>query len=341
MEASSYLTLGVAIYLASLCGWFVVALVYTKLGGGGSNRKLASKTMCDGVEVFGFDGDRSTEAMYKKIFIDNHYFSNGKLTLEGVESPLVVDVGAHIGLFSKFIAKNYPSAEIMSFEPIPTLSTAIRRNTASYSDRVCVEQVACGARNKSRTPFYYLPSDTASTSQSPPSERTPKGGASWLDFARCALVDGVSAKRYPRYPTMLLVTLFEIPVLCHVAFALLSPLMLFPIVWKFVTQKHETVSCRVQKLSDILGDYDEFAGRNIDLLKISVCECPYEVMEGVDEDMWEQVQQVVVDVREADKDFENVVQFLRSKDIDDIYVSRGTSEVGKLLGECTVFATRV
>ena len=53
------------LYVGFLSVWMLIAKVYAKffVGGGG---KLVSKTMCDGAEVFGIAGDRSTEVGYQQ-----------------------------------------------------------------------------------------------------------------------------------------------------------------------------------------------------------------------------------------------------------------------------------
>jgi hypothetical protein len=45
------------------------------------------------------------------------------------EAPVVVDIGANVGLFSLFVARERPAARIWAFEPMPdTLAAAQRRD---------------------------------------------------------------------------------------------------------------------------------------------------------------------------------------------------------------------
>lgn len=337
MVALDSIAFSMAIYTTLLVTWFVVAKVYNKLCGGSG--KLILKRMSDGVEIYGIDGDRSTEVTYKKMFLDEHYFRNGLVSLEGIEKPLVVDVGANIGLFAKYVAQHYPTAEVMSFEPIPALSTVIRRNTASYSDRVCVEQVACGSHTAPQLPFHYSPSNTACNSHMPRSKLVPQD-VSGVRLVQCTLLDGIRAKRYPTYPTQWVAALLGVPIVRYVPFILMAPMILFVVAWNFASQRSEKVLCRAQRLSDVLGEYDELAGRKIDLLKVSVWGSEWDVLQGVDEDMWEQVQQVVVEVYALENNVEKIRDFLGSVGFDQIRVHQASTEVDKLMKLCTVVAIR-
>lgn len=66
--------------------------------------------------------EKEAGCIYKEIFEDGIYDINLPA------KPFVIDVGANIGLFSIFIKSQYPSAEILAFEPAPATYNVLSRN---------------------------------------------------------------------------------------------------------------------------------------------------------------------------------------------------------------------
>lgn len=92
-------------------------------------------------------------------FLYNEIFRGG--TYAGIalpEKPLVIDVGANIGLFLLFVKNHYPDAEVLAFEPLPDLVEALRRNVGLHElDDVVVYELALGSAPKKDVPFTYYP----------------------------------------------------------------------------------------------------------------------------------------------------------------------------------------
>ena len=65
------------------------------------------------------------EAIYDEIFRDNEY---GMVTID-VPNPVILDVGAHIGLTTIRFKQDYPDAQITCFEPMPANASLLRDNT--------------------------------------------------------------------------------------------------------------------------------------------------------------------------------------------------------------------
>lgn len=61
--------------------------------------------------------------IYREIFQDHSY---GGPDLPS--TPLIVDVGANIGLFSLYMKQRHPRARILAFEPAPENFDALTRN---------------------------------------------------------------------------------------------------------------------------------------------------------------------------------------------------------------------
>ena len=67
--------------------------------------------------VFEHLGADEADFLYEEIFVRNSYFQHG-IALQ--DEALVVDVGAHIGLFALFCRRGRPSVEVLAIEPMPT-----------------------------------------------------------------------------------------------------------------------------------------------------------------------------------------------------------------------------
>lgn len=95
-----------------------------------------------GVSITG-PADEPLLFLFREIWVDRRY-DLGDLPhpLDGV----VVDIGAHVGLFSVWIARHFPGSRILAVEPSPRAATYLRRNAGSLpgADITAVE-AACGA----------------------------------------------------------------------------------------------------------------------------------------------------------------------------------------------------
>lgn len=72
---------------------------------------------------FSFFNEEEFEAIYKDIFIQKEY--PFKTT---VNSPVILDCGAHIGLATIYFKKLYPNARITAFEPNPRSFELLTKN---------------------------------------------------------------------------------------------------------------------------------------------------------------------------------------------------------------------
>jgi len=81
-----------------------------------------------------------------------------------------------------------------------------------------------------------------------------------------------------------------------------------------VTEKY---TCSLKRLSDVIRDEEKAghlpAGCPLDMLKVDVEGAEFQVLKGVDEEHWNRVQQVVVEVHDIDGKLEQMCQFLRDR----------------------------
>ncbi|MCW2935282.1 MAG: hypothetical protein JWM19_6244 [Actinomycetia bacterium] len=101
--------------------------------------------------------------VHKEIFLEHCY------DISSLPSrPLVADVGANIGLFSVFVKRRYPDAQIFAFEPAPRTAAVLRQNIGLHQlDGVTVHEVALGSRPEHDVPFSYFPAVPGSSTRYP------------------------------------------------------------------------------------------------------------------------------------------------------------------------------
>ncbi len=68
-----------------------------------------------------------TRYLYDEIFV-RHVYGNGR-PLVLPENALVVDVGANIGLFTRYVLERQPTAQVLSIEPAPACYDVLLLNT--------------------------------------------------------------------------------------------------------------------------------------------------------------------------------------------------------------------
>lgn len=80
-------------------------------------------------------------SLYREIFIYQHYLPPRALGPE----PVIVDVGANIGLASVFFMEIAPQASILAFEPNPRTYKILQQNLAAREAKATTHEVALGA----------------------------------------------------------------------------------------------------------------------------------------------------------------------------------------------------
>jgi FkbM family methyltransferase len=91
--------------------------------------------------------------LYKEIFECGSY-RNVVLP----EHPFIVDAGANVGVFTLFMKRLHPDAEILAFEPVPEVAEAARLNVEHFDlDRVTVHTVALGEADVAARTLRHYP----------------------------------------------------------------------------------------------------------------------------------------------------------------------------------------
>ena len=97
--------------------------------------------------------------LYKEIFQSQAY---RELRLGA--NPVVLDVGANIGIFSLFIKRLRPRAQVLAFEPVPALVSLMTRNLDLHRiTGVTLFQAAVGAQESEQSMIFYPTAPSNST----------------------------------------------------------------------------------------------------------------------------------------------------------------------------------
>ncbi len=206
-----------------------------------------------------------TEYQYREIFEQQSYLRLGaRLGADGC----VLDVGANIGMFALFASQCCPTGRVYAFEPIEDLGEALRANTARYGTNVRVYGYGLGAREE-RQEFTYYP--------------------------RYSMFSGLRAYATGKSERALVRSFLE-PLLSAASEAGEGEdrrLQAEEIVEAQLGSRTEV--CRLRPLSAIVR---EEAIERIDLLKIDVQGAEREVLEGIADEDWPRIRQIVMEVHD-------------------------------------------
>lgn len=226
------------------------------------------------------------EALHSHGQMD-HYFRHG---VRVGPDDVVVDVGANIGLFMLAIHWRCPEARVYAFEPIPYTFEALRRNARRYD--VGGEQLL---------PFNRGLSDHA-------------GDEIFSFFPRMTVMSNARSDDMRREFERLL---RELPLLARaqpkeLGWRILAALpqtisgAIMRGVFGFFTRAEE-IRCRVRPLSEVLRELEI---PWVDLLKIDVERAELQVLEGIEDQHWPRIRQLVVEIHDQDGRLDRIRELL-------------------------------
>jgi amino acid adenylation domain-containing protein/FkbM family methyltransferase len=215
-----------------------------------------------------------TDFFYKQIFID-------QTTTKYVRLPpgaCVFDVGANIGLFTLFVSQVYDNAKIYAFEPVPPVFSLLQANAALYGNNVSLYN--CGLANESKTvTFTYYP--------------------------HLSCMSGYYADEQADRETLSLILQHqqeERPELASLT--------------SYIDQladdrtRSETFACRLTTISDVIR---ENGIDRIDLLKIDVEKSELDVLEGIADQDWNKIGNIVIEAHDVDDQLQRLTTLLKNR----------------------------
>lgn len=125
-------------------------------------RKLKFITRPNALQFFIED---NSYPIFKEIFVEDFY--NIKEVLKNVpQKPVIIDIGANIGLFEVLMLSKRPEANILAYEPFADNVKLLRNMMAdnpTYSNKVKVFQKAVTDKENEETTLYVKHSDGQSS----------------------------------------------------------------------------------------------------------------------------------------------------------------------------------
>lgn len=200
-----------------------------------------------------------TDFVYQEVFEEQVYLKNG-ITIE--KGDCVFDIGANIGLFSLFVLQKHSDIRLFAIEPSPELCEIIRFNTKQYDSKITIMQCGISNENKEAVFTYYPGYTILSGFQANPEEdfRTIKAGLGG-----------------PK------------PVVSEIENQCLDEL-----VKNKIKEKRE-YQCQLRTISGIIA---EQGIQTINLLKIDAEKSELEVLNGITEEDWPKIKQIVIEVHD-------------------------------------------
>lgn len=213
---------------------------------------------------------------YDDIFAKEVYVKNG-IRLDG--DSCVLDVGANVGLFSVFVQERYPGARVWAFEPAPPLFRILRQNVARYGGRVrCFHMGMSSRRGRATLTFY--PASSGMSSFYPDEAEERRNLAAVLENEARQGVDEV------------------------------RDLMPYLDEYLTVRLRSQPFTCRLETLSDFLR---EQAIDRVDLIKIDVQKSEWDILQGMADEDWLRVRQLVMEVHDQGGRVKQSVAFLEAR----------------------------
>ena len=235
--------------------------------------------------------DYETQYLYDEIFKEKTYFKHG-ITLE--DGACVFDVGANIGLFNLFVQTQVKNATIHSFEPSPPAYDCLKKNATLYGSEDTLKDGRCkvklhsiGISNETKElPFTFYPTSSVFSSYCPDTEED--------ELAIRAIVRNTVEKSLKKKNDL---AEDEIE-------AIVDQLMEGRL-------DAQTYPCQLRPLSDLIREENI---ETIDLLKVDVEKAEWDVLCGIEDDHWQMIKQIVIEVHDSEGSLlSRVVELLESK----------------------------
>jgi FkbM family methyltransferase len=246
----------------------------------------------NGMKIFCLQQDE-VPMLYEQI---QEYFRNG---IELHEGDTVLDVGANIGLFTLWVYQLcQKNVSVYAFEPIPAIFEVLHRNAQRFdSEKLRVFPCGLSRESKSMT-FAYHPNATALSNAYPEDSKELRD-----ELKRTILRNLKDAPPFLRWLRWL-------------------PPFLRSLILDQQGKKAfqiERVTCQLKTVSDIVREHDI---QQIDLLKVDVEKSELDVLLGIEQQDWQKIKQVVVEIHDVDGRVEKITALLKQHGLSQITVEQ-------------------
>ncbi|WP_292760022.1 non-ribosomal peptide synthetase [Nostoc sp. NOS(2021)] len=220
-----------------------------------------------------------TEFVYKELWEEQTYLKNGVTINEG---DCIFDVGANIGLFTLFVGQICKEVSIYAFEPIPPVFDLLRINSENYGLNVKLFNLGLSSETKSDT-FTYYPQISVISGRFADANQEREVVKSFL-LKQQNIVEN------------------ETEISSQAIDELLAERL-----------QSQQFTCQLRTISDVIGEYGV---EKIDLLKIDVEKSEQDVLSGIQQEDWQKIKQIVVEVHNINGRLEEITALLKKHGYD-------------------------
>ncbi|MEH2331115.1 amino acid adenylation domain-containing protein [Nostoc sp.] len=220
-----------------------------------------------------------TEFVYKELWEEQTYLKHDITINEG---DCIFDVGANIGLFTLFVGQICKDVSIYAFEPIPPVFDLLRINSENYGLNVKLFNLGLSSETKSDT-FTYYPQISVISGRFADANQEREVVKSFL-LKQQNIVEN------------------ETEISSQAIDELLAERL-----------QSQQFTCQLRTISDVIGEYGV---EKIDLLKIDVEKSEQDVLSGIQQEDWQKIKQIVVEVHNINGRLEEITALLKKHGYD-------------------------
>ncbi len=229
-------------------------------------KKMKQLTLPNG-DVISFIDKLTAIDVYEEIYIENEYLRHG---IQVNDTDVVFDIGANIGLFSRYIATKAKNLRIFTFEPVPKIFRVLEENLMNLSATVKNYNVGLAER-EGTTQVHYYPNVSADSAI--------------IEFDWDLKVEKYF-RNYDETVANWLPGAKSIPDSKRKEFIEKGLKALY---------KAELIPCKLLTISDIIR---ENSLKTINLMKIDAENYEVQVLKGINQSDWDKIQQISMEVHE-------------------------------------------
>ncbi|MFX0098976.1 MAG: FkbM family methyltransferase [Candidatus Hodarchaeota archaeon] len=264
--------------------------------------------MPNGKEIYCVDKS-TADYCYDEIYKEKIYLKRG---IEINNGDVIFDIGANIGLFSLYINEIFENLQIHAFEPVPVTFEALQKNLGNFSNIKLINQGLGEKDEEVDIIFYPNNSGVSSPRRMDVDYRFEVIEKNWEEIMATYRP---KLKNLPKFLRKFLMRIMAKPLL-----------------------KTETIKCKLSNLSKYIR---ENSIEHINLMKIDAENYEREVLRGLDEEDWNKIQQIAMEVhtRFEGEQFElsEMISLLEDKGFD---VSEGDESFDTMCGVYMLYGKR-
>ncbi len=215
-----------------------------------------------------------TDYVFKEIFVDRCYL---KHDIEINDGDTVIDIGANIGLFSLFVQQQATDTVIYSFDPSPPIFELLKVNAQLYGQNIHPFNYGISDSTKEATFTFYEKSSVFSSFHADADEDETAVREVVINMLEdSGITDGEALDKY---------------------------------VAELMEDRMNSIpyTCQLRSLSDIIR---ENGIQKIDLLKVDAEKSELAILQGIDDEHWSMIKQIVLEVHDQEGDLIRSVQAL-------------------------------